>query len=304
MSNEYQKELPRRGEFVGRVISHHDFGTRSKCISIELTGTAARVFARTKAGQFVQFSCRNLGETRSPVPLLRRPFSIAGIRSDGPKGDERLLFDVIYQLLGPGTRWLEHRRQNEPINLLGPLGNGFTLPRQRQSRTILIGGGVGLPPMFFLADQLSQAGYKENTAFAGIQTDTHFKPEIITRKFNECGCPCEISTDDGSYGFHGNAVEALEKFLIQNLDWGQAQLYACGPGVMLKAVAALAKRRGVPCEVCMEAYMACGIGICQSCAVRVRDKNSAEQADDDKPQYKLVCSNGPVFDSREIMWDE
>jgi dihydroorotate dehydrogenase electron transfer subunit len=320
MSNEHQKELPRRGEFVGRVISHSDFGTRSKCISVELTGTAARVFARTKAGQFVQFSCRNLDETRSPVPLLRRPFSIGGIRSDEPKsngpdrpnGDERLSFDVIYQLLGPGTRWLEQRRPNETINLLGPLGNGFSLPQQRQNRIILIGGGVGLPPMFFLADQLFRSGYKDTTAFAGIQTAAHFEPEIITRNFDECDYPCEISTDDGSYGFRGNAVEALEEFLGKNPDWQQAQLYACGPGVMLKAVAALAQRRGMPCQVCMEAYMSCGIGICQSCAVRVRDKNSAEQAAndksqcnaDDKPQYKLVCTNGPVFDSREIMWDE
>ncbi len=304
MNDEHQKELPRRGEFVGRVISHSDFGTRSKCISVELTGTAARVFARTKAGQFVQFSCRNLDETRSPVPLLRRPFSIGGIRSDGPEGDERLSFDVIYQLLGPGTRWLEQRRPNETINLLGPLGNGFSLPQQRQTRVILIGGGVGLPPMFFLANQLFRSGYKEITAFAGIQTAAHFEPEIITRKFDECECPCEISTDDGSYGFHGNAVEALEGFLGKNPDWQPAQLYACGPGVMLKAVAALAQRRGMSCQVCMEAYMSCGIGICQSCAVRVRDKNSAEQAADDKPQYKLVCTNGPVFDSREIMWDE
>lgn len=304
MSDEHQKELPRRGEFIGRVIGHNDFGTRSKCISVELTGIAARVFARTKAGQFVQLSCRNLDETRSPVPLLRRPFSIAGIRSDGPEGDERLSFDVIYQLLGPGTRWLEQRRPNDTINLLGPLGNGFSLPQQQQSRVIFIGGGVGLPPMFFLANQLFRSGYKDTTAFAGIQTASHFKPEIITRKFDECDCPCEISTDDGSYGFRGNAVEALEGFLGKNPDWRQAQIYACGPGVMLKAIAALAQRRGMPCQVCMEAYMSCGIGICQSCAVRVRDKNSTEQVVDDKPQYKLVCSNGPVFDSREIMWDE
>lgn len=311
MNDEYKKELPRRGEFIGRVTNHSDFGTRSKCISVELTGTAALVFARTKAGQFVQFSCRNLDETRSPVPLLRRPFSIAGVRSDGPKsdgseseGDERLSFDVIYQLLGPGTRWLEQRRPNETINLLGPLGNGFSLPQRRQTRVILIGGGVGLPPMFFLANQLFGLGYKELAAFAGIQTAAHFEPEIITRKFNECECPCEISTDDGSYGFRGNAVEALEEFLGKNPDWRQAQIYACGPGVMLKAVAALAQRRGMPSQVCMEAYMSCGIGICQSCAVRVRDKNSDEQAADDKPQYKLVCSNGPVFDSGEIMWNE
>jgi len=308
---------PQRGEFIATVVAQQPFGTEYRYLLLELIGRGGGVFAGAKAGQFVQLACRSLEEVRSSGPLLRRPLSIAGISDKG----QAIRLEIIYQVRGPGTKWLAQCSAGDTINLLGPLGNGFTIPKDSQKPAILIGGGVGLPPMFFLADQLAKLQFKKVTAFAGGRTKNHFEGIVdssispskqplrsrsILEQFKRSNTGCVIATDDGSLGFHGNVVGALDNFLESQSGWDQAQLYACGPEGMLKAIAQLAQRRNMDCQVCMEAYMACGIGICQSCVVAVRDRRSAASSKsvDDKKQYKLVCTNGPVFDAKTIIWEQ
>jgi len=316
-SQKLQKSAPRRGQFAGRIAGESLLGSEYRSMVVELTGSGAEVFATAKAGQFVQFACRDLDNSRLPVPLLRRPFSIAGLcyKEEPTKGVDQISIEIIYQVLGPGTRWLAERCQGYTVNILGPLGNGFALPEDKKSPVVLIGGGVGLPPMFFLADQLAQKGYQEVVGFAGVRTWAHLEnsivkdkyqqdvplePQSVLQQFNRSGTKSVIATDDGSFGFSGNTVEALGKFLARQDRYQRAQLYACGPEPMLKAAAELAKRLELSCQVCMEAYMACGIGVCQSCVVQIRSQNNRE---DGGEGYKLVCTNGPVFDAGKVIWE-
>ena len=320
MENKAKKATPRRGEYTARVIEQQKFGLDHNILSLELEGTAAECFGRAKSGQFVQIACRDLSDHRLPVPLLRRPFSIGGIHTLGPTKQGCLALEILYHVVGPGTGWLARCSPGAILNILGPLGNGFTLGQDLEKPTILLGGGIGLPPMFFLADQLTEAGYREKVAFAGFRTKSFLedaldsrkiskqdllKPRMVLEQFKRSDTGCIIATDDGSLGFSGNVRQALEKFLEKNTQWHQGQIYACGPNAMLKAVAELALERDISCQVCMEAYMACGIGVCQSCVVPVRNSNNGpEENGEDTKQYKLVCTQGPVFNARSIVWDK
>jgi len=337
----------RRGEFVGVIASVRSFSEELKSLRLALSGGGGQCFAQAKAGQFVQLACRNLGNFRCPTPLLRRPFSIAGIEREA----EQIHLEILYRVRGPGTNWLAHRSVGESINLLGPLGNGFSLPGESDRQAILVGGGVGLPPMFFLADKLVEAGYKKIVAFAGAGSKDQFigslcpvdsnedgtlkntsppsprsakatqgrrsglgkhnaskprtsvsgclEPQPVLEQFNRSGTGCILATDDGSCGFYGFVVDALDQYLTEQGDVSGVDLYACGPDGMLRAISVVAEKYDLPCQVCMEAYMACGIGLCQSCVVQVKSQAAKET----EPNYKLVCANGPVFDSRAIVWE-
>jgi len=307
MNRDKKNGTPRRGQFCAVVERQEKFGAEYQAITITLKDSAVAVFARAKPGQFVQIACRDLKETRQCDPLLRRPFSIAAINNPD-RASDTIQLQVIYKVLGPGTKWLRQRTAGDEIDIVGPLGNGFTLPENKQDHIIMVGGGVGLPPMFFLSDALAQQGYQNHIAVAGAQSGHYFSdilhpeinidgtvtPTMAMERFSRNRTGCIITTDDGSLGFHGNVAVALDKFLDRRQAWQKAIIYACGPGPMLKAIAGLAQKRQMNCQVCMEAYMSCGIGLCQSCAVATNSGN----------KYKLVCTNGPVFDSKTIAWDE
>ncbi|MBN1764164.1 MAG: dihydroorotate dehydrogenase electron transfer subunit [Sedimentisphaerales bacterium] len=300
-----------KGEFSARVAQHDTFGYDIFSIHIELVGPAFATFKQAKPGQFVQLACRDISNYHCPTPLLRRPFSIAGVNIIS---EESLLIEVIYHVVGPGTKWLQDQKVGNKINLIGPLGNNFKLPENQDSQIFLIGGGVGLPPMFFLADQLVNYGHNQIIAIAGARSskylenaiENHLIPiqnpleaNLYLKQFSRSNTKCIIATDDGSLGFHGNVVQALDAYLSKNPCNNQAQIFCCGPHGMLKSIALFAQSRHIECQVCMEAYMACGIGLCQSCAVPVQTSSNT-----DEWQYKLVCTNGPVFNSKMILWDK
>ena len=319
------RKLSARGQFDARVISIETFGGDRHRIMLELANHAAECFRNARAGQFVQIACRDLDQPRAPTPLLRRPFSLAGVCPDPASG--KVLVEIIFRALGVGTQWLVHRRPDEIIDLLGPLGNGFTTPpaqqrlhaqgsKQDAPRVLLVGGGVGLPPLYFFATQLHQAGFTQVVAIAGAHTRGEFcgrlelanyrpenalQPQLVLDQYNRCQTPVILTTDDGSVGFAGSTVDACEQFLDDNPQWRNAKIYACGPDGMLKALAALARGLQMPCEVSMEAYMTCGFGVCQSCVIEVVGLDTDAPAD--QPQYRLVCSDGPVFDAQTIKWE-
>lgn len=307
MNSDKKNNTRRRGQFSAVVQNQETFGSEYQAITMALTGSGVQTFSKARPGQFLQIACRDLKEPRNCSPLLRRPFSIAAVnKSDNGSNTE---VQVIYKVLGPGTKWLELRTAGEEIDIIGPLGNGFTLPENKQDYIIMVGGGVGMPPMFFLSDELAKQGYQNNIAIAGAQGGHYFDgiltpetkihdtatPTMSLDKFSCNKTGCIITTDDGSLGFNGNVAEALDEFLDQQQSWQKATIYACGPGPMLKAIAKLARKRQMTCQVCMEAYMSCGIGLCQSCAVATTNGDK---------KYKLVCTHGPVFDSKTIAWDE
>jgi len=290
---------------------------------VELKGAGAASFRQAKAGQFVQIACRDLEKFRQSMPLLRRPLSLSAVRTGsdameiamGPlSSSDAVCFEVIYRIIGPGTEWLSERRQGDWIDVLGPLGNGFSLPRSVDARVVLIGGGIGLPPLFFLADQIKRAGIQSCLGFAGGRDLHHFEggihagydgenplaPQLAISHWSRSRTPCNLATDDGSVGYRGSNVQAFAEFLRGDPSWSEAEIYACGPPGMLKAAAMLAEQLGMSCQVCLEAYMSCGIGLCQSCATAVRDPEHPGERGVTK--YKLVCTNGPVFDAKTIQW--
>jgi len=307
-----------RGEFTGSIIKQHKINHDFYRMGLEFAEPARECLASAKAGQFVALEVSKPNDSHRFGSMLRRPFSIAGLNNKNESPDSGkspiIQLEIIYQVIGPGTKSLMQRKPGDKISIIGPLGNGFTPPGATTQKIVLIGGGVGLPPLYFWADQLMRAGYENIVGFAGARSRDLFAGELIEenyqadkpllpqknlKEFARSNTDSILTTDDGGFGFHGSVLEALEKYITSNPDWKNAIIYACGPYGMLKAVAAWAQKYPIPCQVCMEAYMACGIGVCQSCVVPVRDTDSTNK---NEQNYKLVCSDGPVFPAEQIVW--
>ena len=217
-------------------------------------------------GQFVHIKC---GHSR----LLRRPISIC----DWGKNRLRIVFEVR----GEGTEWLARRKAGDTLDVLGPLGCGFQV--EREARCLLVGGGIGVPPMLGCA----QYAPGRCTAILGFRSGDRV---MLEEQFRSVCSQVQVATDDGSYGFHGY-VDALVRRELEG-DRGYDAVLACGPRPMLRNVARAAEDFGVRCLVSMEERMGCGVGACLVCACDMADGSR-----------KHVCKDGPVFEAREVDWD-
>jgi len=234
---------------------------------------SAEIAKAAKPGQFVMIRVRP-----GPDPLLRRPFSICGVRDD--------LFLVLYRVVGKGTNLMTGLREGERMWVLGPLGKGFAVPEKSTSR-LLVGGGIGIAPLFFLGQFHRE---KKVTFMMGFRSAKDIvSPERITGEDTSF----LVATDDGTKGHPGPVTDLLEKLLSKNP--GEVAIYACGPKPMLSKVAEMTMAQRIPCQVSLEANMACGLGACQGCAVKA-SANSGRS-------YFHVCKEGPVFEAREIDWE-
>lgn len=229
--------------------------------------------AKAVPGQFVHIRC---GSTTAP--LLRRPVSICDVdRENG-------LIDIVFAVRGEGTALLAGLNTGDGVDLLGPLGNGFDINPQ-YNRIAVVGGGIGIFPLLFL---LRQSPAAEKTAYLGCCSACNM---VLTDRFAAYSQLC-LATDDGTLG----EKELVTKLLERDLDKKRFdRIYACGPRLMLKATAVIAAKAGISCQVSMEERMGCGIGACLVCACKTKNKDGAEN-------YSHVCSDGPVFDSGEIVW--
>ncbi len=241
-------------------------------------------------------------------PLLRRAYSIAGFVRSG----SRALITVIYRVVGAGTRWLSSLTTDDPISVLGPLGNRFPISKSKQ-HAWCVAGGVGLPPMLWLAEFLSRAD-RTTVAFCGAQEkellalslDQSMPVNSTARtatkaagEFARFDVPVVLSTDDGSIGFRGYVGSAMAAYHEANpVSATDLVVYTCGPEPMMRSVAEYCTARAIECYVCMERSMACGLGTCQSCVVPVHDAS-----DIDGWRYELCCTGGPVFDVRDVIWE-
>jgi dihydroorotate dehydrogenase electron transfer subunit len=316
-----------RGTYVGHVAANELICTEHYRLTIRLAE-----FPCSWPGQFVQIACDGVdvdecaapremewepGRPRPSVcdrdflgalPYLRRPFSIAR-RVD--LADGQVDIDIIHRVVGKGTRYLQKLREGDAVSVLGPLGKGFSIPENLELG-LLVGGGVGIPPMFYLAEAFAAAG-KPAVAFVGAQRSdlvplsfaaggplpsAEGDPVINAGEFAKFNFPTVISTDDGSLGFKGFVTGALTRFVEQRptLDRTKVVVYCCGPTPMMKATAKVATQFGFKCQVSLEQPMACGMGTCQSCVIRYQPANATDWV------YKLTCTDGPVFDSADIRW--
>jgi dihydroorotate dehydrogenase electron transfer subunit len=223
-------------------------------------------------------------------PLLRRPFGFFDVGSFSAEYagcGTQAYCEILYKVVGKGTRMLSVLHHGDLLDLLAPLGKGFD-PGAAGEEKILVGGGIGLAPLYYLAKELVARGDKVRLFAGGRNRDDI----LCITEFERLGVETYVSTDDGTLGESGLVTEVLERHLAPN----GMRIFACGPTPMLRAVALMAKAHGVPCQVSMEAYMACGVGACLGCVMK--GANHTEET----PDYRCVCKDGPVFDSFELQW--
>ncbi|HEY6838393.1 MAG TPA: dihydroorotate dehydrogenase electron transfer subunit [Geobacteraceae bacterium] len=239
-----------------------------------------------RPGQFIMVKVRDAID-----PLLRRPFGIFDLdllESEYPEGGRHPYMDILYRVVGRGTAMLATLHHGDHLDVLAPLGRGFELGDEGDEK-ILVGGGVGLAPLFFLAKELVKKSRVR--LFIGGRS----KEDILcVTEFERLGVETYVATDDGTLGMAGLVTEVMERHLGE--EKGAKTIYACGPMPMLKAVAEIARRKDIPCQVSLEAYMACGMGACLGCVVKGRDH------DEFSPDYRCVCKEGPVFDFQQLQW--
>jgi len=313
--------LPARGQFESTVVANINLCREHYRLVLGIPH-----FPPTQPGQFVQVACTDAeaidvevewDEAQPPrltgdelvgqTAVLRRPFSLAG-RRDAASGVE---LELIHRVVGAGTDWLSRLAVGDGVNLIGPLGNAFTLPTDGGT-ALLVGGGVGIPPMMYLASQLIG---RPAIAFCGALTrdllaltvisdgvatnQPQLSGQIVTGEFARYGVPSVISTDDGSIGFRGYVTQALEHYLDHQYTPGQSPaptIYTCGPEPMMRRVADIAAARGLTVQIAVERAMACGMGTCQSCVIKVK------AGPDNAWRYKLACTDGPVFTGADLIW--
>lgn len=216
-------------------------------------------------GQFLHVRC---GEK-----TLRRPISIHDV-----EGDE---ITMVYEVKGEGTRWLSQRKTGDVLDILGPLGHGFPYV---DGPVLVVGGGIGVPPMYLTAKENGNAD-----AVLGFRSK---EKALLIDRFQEICGETLIMSDDGTLGKKGFVAQGVAEMLGKKQ---YAAVFACGPKIMLKTTYEAAKAAGVPCYVSMEERMGCGIGACLVCAVKVR-KNGEEV-------MGHVCKDGPVFAGEDVIWD-
>lgn len=257
---------------------------------------APNIASEAQAGSFAHIQC-------STALPMRRPISI--MRTEPGTG----LVDFLYKAVGEGTRQLALRKQGETLDILGPIGKPFEL-HEKYSRPLLIGGGVGMPPMIFIADELKkQRSQYQPFMILGSEVPFPFTaqpsqfiipgvPADVTATMplmEDWNIPCRLASLQGYPGCHEGYVTDLARLWLSELDDQQrseVEIFSCGPHPMLQAVADLAAEFDLPCQVSLEEFMACAVGGCAGCVVEVKTEQGSAM--------KRVCVDGPVFDSRQV----
>ena len=223
------------------------------------------IAALAKPGQFLSLYLEDSSR------LLPRPISICGINK------EEHTIRMVFRVAGEGTRQLSMLTAGDSVEVMGPLGNGFYDAKLKTA--IVIGGGIGIPPMLELAKQLHEQGVQV-TAVLGYRNQKTFLREEF-----EPYAEVVTATEDGSLGVKGNVIDAIrEKNLSADM------LFACGPTPMLRGVKAYSEQLGIPAQISMEEKMACGIGACLACVCKTKEKDEHSQVNN-----KRICKDGPVF---------
>ncbi len=238
----------------------------ANCVLLVMASEAP--FPEVRPGQFAE-----LRIDQTPTVMLRRPISVHSFNA------EKNEIGFLVQVVGDGTKWLGSLKVGDKVNTLLPLGNGFTMPAVAGKRYLLVGGGVGSAPLYYLAEELKKGGH-EFTILIGARS----AKDLYRREAYEALGRVEYTTEDGSLGEKGYVTN--HSLLAEKYDC----IYTCGPKPMMMAVARYARENGISCEVSLENKMACGLGACLCCV------------EDTKEGHKCVCTDGPVFSIDELKW--
>src|SRR3954452_16654136 len=246
----------------------------------QMTVVAPGIAEQARPGQFVTLG---VGGDETSM-LLRRAFSIYDVSERGVFGGT---VDFVFAVTGKGTAWLASRHPHDPIDIVGPLGRPFKLPRD-PARCLLVGGGYGTAPLFMLGKALSQRGCRIDFAL-GAATEHRLFGALDAKRM---ATSLAVTTDDGSSGEKGLISDVLPEMITRNRT---EVIYACGPMGMLRAVGEVAAEYELPCQVAVEESMACGIGVCMTCVLPV-------VGDDGTTRMVRSCVEGPVFAADSVRW--
>jgi dihydroorotate dehydrogenase electron transfer subunit len=246
-----------------------------------LTLVAPGVAEQARPGHFVALAVGGPGS----ATLLRRAFSIYRVQERGVYGGT---VEIIFAAHGAGTQWLSKLRPHDPVDVVGPVGRPFALPKEQVSTT-LVGGGYGTAPLFSLAEQLRARGCRVDFVI-GAATEAKLFGALEAKRMSQS---VAITTEDGSVGERGRISDVLPGILQRN---ESDVVYACGPMGMLKVVTDIARAYGAHSQVAVEEAMACGIGVCMTCVLPVI-------GDDGDTRMARSCVEGPVFNGDAIRWD-
>ena len=276
---------------MAEVLTHQAFEGDQYILRLH----APECASLAQPGQFAHLNC-------DPVLAMRRPLSI--MRVDAEKG----WVDFLYKAIGQGTRLLANRKPGDTLSLLGPIGNPFTFDPARP-RALLLGGGVGIPPMIFFAEHLKNTSDSRPLVLMGSEVPFPFSqrpsqimvpgiPDGVIASMpllDDWAVPSRLASLQGYAGCYEGYITDLARCWLDALDTDQREevsVYACGPHPMLSAVAKLAKDYALPCQVSLEEFMACAVGGCAGCVVKVQTPDGVAM--------KRVCVDGPVFEAETV----
>ena len=274
-----------------QILAHYQFEADQYIITLE----SKEIADSTRPGQFVHLSV-------SGRLAMRRPISVMSVDI------ENGTFDLLYKIVGEGTKQLAERKIGDVLSVIGPIGNGFELTDHKIP--LLIGGGVGMPPMIAIAQEIKNSEYYNPYVILGSEVPFPFDTSpssligLHSSKFHtmplleEWKVPCGLaSLQDYEGVFKGYVTDLAREFLdsLSTNDIKEVEIFTCGPNAMLEAVSKLANEYNLPCQASLEEYMACAVGGCAGCVVEVKTENGSAM--------KRVCVDGPVFDAKTVFND-
>ena len=274
-----------------QVLAHYQFEADQYIITLE----SKEIADSTRPGQFVHLSV-------SGMLAMRRPISVMSVDADNGT------FDLLYKIVGEGTKQLADRKIGDVLSVIGPIGNGFELTDRKIP--LLIGGGVGMPPMIAIAQKIKDNAYYNPYVILGSEVPFPFEASQSSLSgFNsssfhtmplleEWRVPCSLASLQDYEGVYKGYVTDLAREYLDSLssnDLKEVEIFTCGPNPMLEAVSKLSNDYNLPCQASLEEYMACAVGGCAGCVVEVKTENG--------PAMKRVCVDGPVFDAKTVFND-
>lgn len=274
-----------------QILEHYQFEADQYILTLE----SKEIAESTRPGQFVHLSV-------SGILPMRRPISVMSVDK------ENGTFDLLYKVVGEGTRQLADRKIGDILSVIGPIGNGFEMTDNKIP--LLIGGGVGMPPIIAIAQKIKGNSYYSPYVVLGSEVPFPFDTiESELNGFNsskfhtmplleEWGVPCGLASLQNFEGVYEGYVTGLAREFLDSLskdDLKNVEIYSCGPDAMLEAVSKLAHEYNLPCQVSLEEFMACAVGGCAGCVVEVQTENG--------PAMKRVCVDGPVFEAQSVFND-
>jgi dihydroorotate dehydrogenase electron transfer subunit len=274
-----------------QVLAHYQFEADQYIITLE----SKEIADSTRPGQFVHLSV-------SGMLAMRRPISVMSVDADNGT------FDLLYKIVGEGTKQLADRKIGDVLSVIGPIGNGFELTDRKIP--LLIGGGVGMPPMIAIAQKIKDNAYYNPYVILGSEVPFPFEASQSSLSgFNsssfhtmplleEWRVPCGLASLQDYEGVYKGYVTDLAREYLDSLsssDLKEVEVFTCGPNPMLEAVSKLSNEYNLPCQASLEEYMACAVGGCAGCVVEVATENG--------PAMKRVCVDGPVFDAKTVFND-